>query len=931
MTFAEPAALWALPLGLLPLLLHLLSRRRAAVRDFSDLALLRRVQAQALPRARLRQWLLAAARSAVLVALIVAYSGPVFSSPGGAAPARAGEASGDGLDLVLLMDRSASMGVVERGRARWAAARDAAAELLRSLRPADRVACAAFSDRLEGAPEGLPWTTPRACEELLARAAPLARGTDYGPPLRAAYARLSERGRDRAVVLLSDGAAHGVRAGFPPPEPEIGLYALSWPEPPSNAAVVAAGPERGSAPDRPVLRAALWASARTESSWDLWEGGRRLAGSPVALAARAETVVSGPLPGAESSRSSGAARPGAPPSWSGRVESRPDALRADDVFYYSFALPRRPRLLVLHGDPAFLRPPRAGFFLRDLFSGPGRRLMDWDAEIVPVEGLGAAGTRLADYDAVALADCSALGAEAAASLELFVRAGGGLLLFPGGRGDLRGCLGLGRWLPVSVSGAAEPEAARGLRAEPEGPFASWSGFELDKVAFTRRLELAVPSGGKVWLRTPSGAPLLAGARHGSGRVAVLAAGLDAASGNLPVKPVYAALVGGSLSLLREPGEGARSFAVKAGEPIVRTWSFGEPSPARVRVRSPEGRVAALWVNDRRVEFADTARPGLYAMEAEGAAARVYAVNLDRGSGESDLSVPDSPPWTGLRADSLLEDFWLKARGREGRTAALAAAAAFLFFEMLLALPRAFVLVLLLAGLSVRSEAQQGDRFVWTQLKHGPTWDPYPDAPAEAVDLLGTVTSVLVEPQRRVITLKDPALFESPLVILAGREAPPPLDAEEQRRLRTYLSAGGMLWIEGTSGLQVDSFDRWVRGALKAVLPEAELAPLANDHVVFRTFFLLRGAAGRVMVRGTLEGVSWGGRTAVVYSRNDLLGAWAKDALGRPLLPCVPGGEAQRHNARKLTLDILMYSLTGSYKADAVHQPFLLQKMRLGLP
>ena len=54
-------------------------------------------------------------------------------------------------------------------------------------------------------------------------------------------------------------------------------------------------------------------------------------------------------------------------------------------------------------------------------------------------------------------------------------------------------------------------------------------------------------------------------------------------------------------------------------------------------------------------------------------------------------------------------------------------------------------------------------------------------------------------------------------------------------------------------------------------------------------------------------------------------------LGRPLLPCLPGGEPQRHNARKLTLDILMYSLTGSYKSDAVHQPYLLQKMRQGIP
>ncbi|MBI5239511.1 MAG: BatA domain-containing protein [Elusimicrobia bacterium] len=484
MTFTEPAVLWALPLGLLPLLLHLLSRRRAALREFSDLTLLRRVQAQALPRARLRQWLLAAARGAVIGLLVAAYAGPVLSSPGGG---QDGAALGEGLDLVLLMDRSASMGLVERGRARWSAARDAAGELLRSLRPADRVACADFTDRLEPAAEGLGWTTPRACLDLISRAAPLSRGTDYGPPLRAAYALLAGSARDKAVVLLSDGAAHGARAEVPTPEPGTGLYCLAWPPPPPNAAVLAAGPDRAATADKPVLRSVLWSSARQDSSWDLWEGGARLGGSPVSLAARAETVSSLPLPSRPQGRT---------PSWSGRAESRPDALRLDDALFYSFELPRRPRLLVLYGDPAFLRSPRAGSFLQDLFSGPGRRLLDWDADSASADRLGTAGARLADYDAVALADCAPVGPAAAASLELFVRAGGGLWLFPPGRGDARGCLSLGRWLPVSVSAADEPETARGLRVEAGGPFAAWQEFELDKVALTRRLDLSRPRAGR---------------------------------------------------------------------------------------------------------------------------------------------------------------------------------------------------------------------------------------------------------------------------------------------------------------------------------------------------------------------------------------------------------------------------------------------------
>ncbi len=935
MTFTNPAVLWALPLGGVPLLLHLLSRRRARKVEFSDLTLLRRVQAQALPRTRLRQWLLAAVRCAVVLALIAAYAGPVLEQRGGGAP---GAAAGDGVDLVLLWDDSYSMGAVSQGRARWAAACAAADVLLRSLRPSDRVACAAFNDRVEGA--GLDWMSPRACQELIDHSLPGSRGTDYAPALRAAYAFLGRSRRARAVLLLSDGAAHGLRGVLPPPEPGIGLYCISWPSPPFNATVLSARPERAGSSDQPALRVALWASAPADSSLDLWQERTRLGASAVALRGRGEAVSSVPLPAGrpapapapaivnaspDDARGVGALAP----TWSGHVELRPDALPADDAYYYSFRQPRRGRLLVLYGDPAFLRSPHAGYFLQDLFAGPGKRLLEWDADFAESGRLGSSGVRLADYDAVALADIQALPAAAAAALEAYVRRGGGLWLFPGSREGALVLGGLSPWLPVRIA-AAEPESARGLRLEPGALASAWRDFELDKVALTRRLDVTPRPGGQVWMRTASGAPLLVSAVYGAGRVAVWGAGFDAVSGNLPVKPVFTALVSAVLSLLREPAGAIESFSVKVGEPIVRTWTRQEAAPARVRVRSPEGRVATLWVKDRRVEYFETARPGLYVMEDE-TGGRVYAVNLDRGAGESDPAPAAFAPWRELSVERLRDEFWTKVRGREARGMALAAAIACLVVEMLMCLPRVFFLVLLLAGLSLPAAAQQGDRFVWTQLKLGSTWDPDPDAPAEVLQLLGTVTSVLVEPERRVIMLKDPALFTSPLVILAGREAPPALDAEDVRRLRAYLTAGGMLWIEDTSGLAMSSFDRWVRGTLKDVLAESELQPLPGEHVVFKTFFLLRGAAGRVMVRGTLEGVSWGERTAVIYSRDDLLGAWVKDALGRPLLPCLPGGEAQRHNARKLTLDILMYSLTGSYKSDAVHQPYLLQKMRMGIP
>ncbi|MBI3296880.1 MAG: DUF4159 domain-containing protein [Elusimicrobia bacterium] len=225
----------------------------------------------------------------------------------------------------------------------------------------------------------------------------------------------------------------------------------------------------------------------------------------------------------------------------------------------------------------------------------------------------------------------------------------------------------------------------------------------------------------------------------------------------------------------------------------------------------------------------------------------------------------------------------------------------------------------------------GDQFVWTQARYSGAWDPYPGVHAEVLRWLGEVTSVLSVPARRELTLKDPALFSSPFVVLAGKQAPPALDEAELGRLRDYLTSGGFLWLEDSSGLPGGAFDRWARATLARALPDAELKPLPADHVLFKTFFLVKRIGGRVKTAGAVEGVEWGGRLALVYTRNDLLGAWARDPLGQWLHECAPGGEPQRMDARKLTLNIVMYALTGNYKADAVHQPFLLEKMRQGIP
>jgi hypothetical protein len=41
---------------------------------------------------------------------------------------------------------------------------------------------------------------------------------------------------------------------------------------------------------------------------------------------------------------------------------------------------------------------------------------------------------------------------------------------------------------------------------------------------------------------------------------------------------------------------------------------------------------------------------------------------------------------------------------------------------------------------------------------------------------------------------------------------------------------------------------------------------------------------------------------------------------------VPGGERQREMAYRTGVNIVMYALTGNYKADLVHVPALLERL-----
>ena len=110
-----------------------------------------------------------------------------------------------------------------------------------------------------------------------------------------------------------------------------------------------------------------------------------------------------------------------------------------------------------------------------------------------------------------------------------------------------------------------------------------------------------------------------------------------------------------------------------------------------------------------------------------------------------------------------------------------------------------------------------------------------------------------------------------------------------------------------------------------MLPRAPLVRVPPDHVLYKTFYLVEHQAGRTLRLPYMEGVVVDDRFAVVYSQNDLGGAWARDAFGRWEHEVTPGGERQREMAFRLGINLVMYSLCLDYKDDQVHAPFIMRR------
>ncbi|HTT72129.1 MAG TPA: DUF4159 domain-containing protein [Anaeromyxobacteraceae bacterium] len=217
------------------------------------------------------------------------------------------------------------------------------------------------------------------------------------------------------------------------------------------------------------------------------------------------------------------------------------------------------------------------------------------------------------------------------------------------------------------------------------------------------------------------------------------------------------------------------------------------------------------------------------------------------------------------------------------------------------------------------------KLVIGQVEHGGRWNPRPSALRRLQWEISQRTSILTGPDGVPVKLLESGLHRFPMLYLAGDGALPAFSEEERAALRRHLQYGGFLLVDSADGSDGSGFDASARQELARLLPASPLRRVSREHVLYKSFYLLDHQGGRLAVKPYLEAQLLDGRLAVLYSQNDLGGAWARGQLGDWEYPCSPGGEAQRETAFRLGINIAMYALCTDYKDDAVHLPFIMRR------
>lgn len=491
--------------------------------------------------------------------------------------------------------------------------------------------------------------------------------------------------------------------------------------------------------------------------------------------------------------------------------------------------------------------------------------------------------------------------------------------------------------------------AQPLKLGPIPEASPLQGLTVSGEVTVSRQVLADPEpnlGDKTWLRLEDGTPLITAEKRGKGWLILVHTTANSLWTDLPLSGFFVDLLRKVVDLSH--GVGGDAAADQALAPLSVLDGFGranEPGPAvqplkarevaKPGPRTPPG-YYGRWDARQAVNLSDAqSKPQLITRWPND----VRLVALDEAGQETRLM-----PWLMAFALLLFLADWLIGLWLRGLLPNMPRRAA--TAGLLLGL----ILVPAVADAQQRRQGGQpaqpspAEDFVLRaamdlRLAYVITGDPTADTLSRAglqglTDVLYRRTSI--EASEPIgVNLEQDDISLLPFLYWPMTASQAPLSDTALRRLDTFTKTGGLILF--------DTRDQGMPFAGTAASPGTEklrqllgrldippLMPVPDDHVLTKAFYLLQDFPGRY-VGGPVwvernPGGDKDGVTSIVIGGNDWAAAWAIDNQGRPMAPTQPNTPRQREYAFRFGVNLLMYTLTGNYKADQVHIPALLERL-----
>ncbi len=599
-----------------------------------------------------------------------------------------------------------------------------------------------------------------------------------------------------------------------------------------------------------------------------------------------------------------------------------------------------------------------------------------------------------------LADIGTLTGEAATKVDGFVKRGGLLVRFAGPRLEKAGDELLP--VPLRSGGRSLGGALSWSSPQPLAPFddaSPFAGLSVPADVTVSRQVLADPGRltpeVEIWARLKDGTPLVTATKRGEGRLVLFHITANSDWSNLPISGLFVDM----LRRLSTMGAIGAANAGAADEATDTTEATREVNGvlAPLKTLDGEGALRDPPPTAEPIKAAALANtvpsfdhpPGYYGQTAAPRAVNVLTPkttlhpfpplpsSVERLGYDNAVSTPLKPWMLGLALTLLFADilavlalqagglkhlFSRRALTRAGTAAAIAAA--------LLAIPLASD-----AHAQIEDSLPQRDPGVTSPPSRTPgAIDPATTTDAQAIEATGKVTFGYVlcgeretdetsrlgllglarvletrtavdpgEPKAVDITTDEISFY--PILYWPVLESAETLPDNVIAKIDAYMKEGGLIIFDtrdygqgGSNNLPTAGRSGNALQRLLSKLDVPRLEPVPENHVVTKSFYLLRGFPGRwdggqLWVEAISDSDATTNRarvsdgvTSIMITSNDFAAAWALDDRGRPLYPTVPGGEMQREMAFRSGVNIVMHALTGNYKADQVHVPALLERL-----